>query len=82
MSNIQASRIDSGRELGKMLRLMRNEAGLTLSDAATAIGRSHMTMSYIERNGYNSRLSLDELCKLLALYGRVITLEPITQESK
>lgn len=75
MSNIQATQIADDKEFGKILRLLRIEAGLTLSDAANHIGCSHMHLSYVERNNYNSRMSLSELCKLLALYGRVITLE-------
>lgn len=74
MSNIDGLHITNGTHLGNVLKLLRIEAGMSLREAAQATEISFTRLSNVEHNERHSRLSLDELCKLVAGYGREISL--------
>lgn len=74
MSNVDASHITSGPSFGRILRLLRTESGWSLRKAEAMTGISYTRLCNLEHNKSSAHLSLDELCRLAAAYGREISL--------
>src|SRR5438445_9976104 len=52
MNRVQLDYIDSAKDIGMTLRLLRTKRGESLQDVARAVGISHSNLSYIERGQY------------------------------
>lgn len=70
MSTITTTHASNGKDLATLLRLLRQEADLTLEEVAKQAGMSYYRLSRIERSRNGARLTLEELCRLIAVFER------------
>lgn len=75
MSNITTTNATNAKDIAFILRLLRQEAELSLRDVAKQTGVSYYRLSRLERNKDGARLTLDELCRLAATYGSKVRVD-------
>jgi len=62
-------------ELGKKIKTLRKERGITQQELAKKVGISRTTLSHIE-NGYFYKISVVTLEKLLSVLGYTLEIKP------